>query len=178
MEEAAANGFRAAEGVIPPRLFRRAEEIWPATLACVDEHGSLPWTLCHNDVHVKNWYALPGDKMGLSDWQCLSFGDWSRDLAYVVSSALTVEDRRRWERELIQYYLDRLAEGGVKGIGFDFAWTNYRRELLSALPWWTGTLTPSDQMPKDLHPEDISLEMIHRMTVAIDDLDALDLFKD
>lgn len=178
MEEAATNGFKAAEEVIPPRLFRRAKEIWPATLTCVDEHDSLPWTLCHNDVHVKNWYALPDNKMGLSDWQCLSFGHWSRDLAYVLSSALTVEDRRRWERELIHYYLDRLAEGGVKGIGFDFAWTNYRRELLSALPWWTGTLTPSDRMPKDIQPEDISLEMIHRITAAIDDLDALDLFKD
>ena len=177
MEEAATNGFNAAEEVIPKRLFRRANEIWPATLACVDEHDSLPWTLCHNDVHVKNWYALPGDRMGLSDWQCLTYGHWSRDLAYVLSSSLTVEDRRRWERELIQYYLDKLAAGGLTGISFDFAWTNYRRELLSTLPWWTGTLTPSAQMPKDLQPRDITLEMIRRMTTAIDDLDALDSFK-
>lgn len=176
MEEAATNGFNAAEEVIPPTLFHRANEIWPATLACVNEHDTLPWTLCHNDVHVKNWYALPGDRMGLSDWQCLSFGHWSRDLAYVLSSALTVEDRRHWEKGLIQYYLEKLAEGGVTGIGFDFAWTNYRRELLSALPWWTGTLTPSAKMPKDIQPRDITLEMIGRITTAIDDLDALDLF--
>lgn len=176
MEEAANNGFNAAEEVIPERLFKRAKEVWPATLACVDQHNKLPWTLCHNDVHVKNWYMISGDEMGLSDWQCLTFGHWSRDLAYVLSSALTVEDRRLWEKELILFYIDQLAKGGLTGIDFEFAWTNYKRELLSTLPWWSGTLTPSANMPENLQPRDITLEMVRRITVAIDDLDALDLF--
>ena len=176
MEQASTNGFLAAREVIPERLFARADEIWAATLQSVEDHHALPWTLCHNDVHVKNWYLASVNTMGLSDWQCLTFGHWSRDIAYVLASSLTVENRRDWERELIGYYLQQLAENGIPGIDVDFAWTQYRRQMMSSLTWWTGTLTPSPQMPSDIQPRDITLEMIHRIATAIDDLDVLDDF--
>ncbi len=35
LEEAATNGFNAAEEVIPTRLFRRADEVWPACLTAL-----------------------------------------------------------------------------------------------------------------------------------------------
>jgi len=73
-------GFMAAEAVIPARLFRRAGEIWPATLACVERHRELPRTLVHSDVHLKNWYAAANGEMGLNDWQCSCKANSSRDL--------------------------------------------------------------------------------------------------
>jgi hypothetical protein len=167
-----ANGFRAAEAVIPPRLFARENQIWPATLASVERHHHLPHTLVHCDVHLRNWYVTADGRMGLSDWKAWR-GHWSRDVAYALATSASIEQRRRFERELITHYLTELASFGGPRVSFDSAWQNYRQQLLSALAWWTVTLRPSTDMP-DMQPQDAALEMIRRIAHAIDDLDALD----
>ena len=172
---ACARGFDAAEHVIPPKLFRRAAEVWPATLRCVDAHRSLPRMLIHSDVHLKNWFEAPDGRMGLNDWQCSSKGNWGRDLAYVMSTSLSIEDRRAWEKDLLRFYLDRLHASGGDEIPFDEAWRSYRQQLFSALAWWTGTLGQPPEAPK-MQPPETSIEFIKRMTHAIDDLEALDSF--
>jgi hypothetical protein len=166
-------GFDMAGHVIPPRLFSRQTEIYPATLLSAQSHASLPNTIIHSDVHLRNWYVSKSGEMGLNDWQCLCRGHWSRDLAYVLSTSLSISDRRAWERDLIAYYLDRLQAAGGPRSGFDFAWRHYRAQLLGALAWWTGTLgQPSGK--QDMQPPEVSLEFIRRITTAMDDLDALD----
>lgn len=166
-------GFKAAEAVIPPRLFKRATEVWPATLKTVAYHNDLPRTYVHSDVHLKNWYITrDGGRMGVGDWQCGCLGHVSRDLSYAIATAVTIEQRRLWEEDLLKYYLDRLqAEGGPR-IRFDAAWLNYRQQMFSALAWWTPVLTPNDDVP-DMQPRDTSLEFIKRITHAMDDLDSL-----
>ena len=173
--EACPRGFDMAEHVIPPRLFRRAAEIWPATLASVERHKSLPHSVVHSDVHLKNWYINAAGDMGLNDWQCVCRGHWGRDLSYALSTALTIEDRRRWERDLLRYYLEHLHAAGVPPIAFDEAWSHYRQQLFGALAWWTGTLGQPPNAP-EMQPRDSSLEFIGRMATAIDDLDALGSF--
>ena len=168
-------GFRAAKDVLPPELFARESEVWPATLNAVERHRVLPQTLTHGDVHLKNWYVTKGGEMGLSDWQALTRGHWSRDIAYAISCALEVEDRRAWEADLIRYYLDRLGTEGGPKVTFDEAWLNYRQQLLHALAWWTGTLTPTPDMP-DMQPQETAIEFIRRFGAAINDHHALDSF--
>ena len=166
-------GFEMAGTVIPPRLFARAAEVFPATLASAQRHAGLPNTLIHSDVHLRNWYLAPNGEMGLNDWQCFCRGHWSRDLAYCLSTSLAIADRRAWERELIAYYLDRLQASGGPRIEFDFAWRHYREQLLGALAWWTGTLG-QPRSKQDMQPPEVSLEFIQRITAAMDDLEALD----
>jgi aminoglycoside phosphotransferase (APT) family kinase protein len=173
MDVGAEAGFAAAEHVIPARLFRRAADVWPATLASVAALHALPHTLAHGDVHLKNWYVAGSGEMGLSDWQCASRTHWGRDLAYTITTALTVEDRRAWERDLLAYYLEHLASAGGAVTDIDTAWTIYRQQLVSALAWWTVTLCPPPGVP-DMQPRDVTIEFIHRIATAIDDLDALD----
>lgn len=168
-------GFTMAEAVIPPRLFRRAAEIWPATLRCVAMHAELPRTLVHSDVHLKNWYVAKNGEMGLNDWQCSCKGNWGRDLAYAISTAYSIEDRRRHEQQTLRYYLDRLHAAGGPKLAFDDAFRIYRQQLFSALAWWTGTLGQPPEAP-EMQPAETSLEFIKRMAHAIDDLDALDSF--
>jgi len=170
-----ARGFQLAEDVISARLFPRAEEIWPATLACVAAHQRLPHTLLHSDPHLKNWFIAADGGMGLNDWQCSSKGNWGRDVAYTISTALAVKDRRNWERELLGHYLEQLRAAGVAAPAFDEAWRIYRQQLFAALAWWTGTLGQPPEAPK-MQPEATAREFIRRMTHAIDDLDALDAF--
>ena len=174
MDSGSNNGFLAAEEVIPPRLYRRFKEIWPATVASVLMHDSLPNTLAHGDVHLKNWYVAGPGHMGLADWQCCNRGHWSRDIAYTISTALSIEDRRQWEKQLIEQYLDELKSKGGASVTFDQAWDLYRSQLVAALAWWTFTLTPPPGLP-DMQPRDITLDFIGRIATAIDDLDALDV---
>ncbi len=168
-------GFREARDVIPERLFKQADKVWPATLQSVARHAQLPHTLVHSDVHLKNWYITADRHMGLSDWQCMCVGHWGRDLAYVMSTGLTIADRRAWEKDLIRYYLAQLKANGGPDTPFDEAWDYYRQNLFGALAWWTPVLSPNPNVP-DMQPRDTSLEFIGRMTHAIDDTRALDAF--
>jgi hypothetical protein len=172
-EKCCVDGFLASEEFVPQRLFAREAEIWPATVRAVDRHKGLPETLTHNDVHLKNWY-IRGTQVGLGDWQVSCRGHWSRDLAYTIATALTPGQRRTMERDLVGYYLDRLQAAGGPKVSFDEAWDHYREQMLSALAWWTMTLTPAPNMP-DMQPFDTTREFIHRLAVAIDDLDSLDV---
>lgn len=174
--EACDKGFSLAEEVIPPRLFKRQREIWPLTDASVRRHDSLPKTVVHCDVHLGNWYIAGNGDLGLTDWQCVSIGHWSRDLAYALSTTLAVEDRRAWFDDLLRLYLDKMAQYGVKGLNFDEAMLNVRQQLMTTLAWWTITLNPAPGMPA-MQPPAITFELIRRIAAAMDDMDALDAFK-
>jgi hypothetical protein len=113
--------------------------------------------------------------MGLCDWQCVAMGNWSRDFAYAIAATLTVNDRREWERDLLKLYLEKLQQAGGQKIEFDDAWLLYRQQLFCALVMWTPTLKHSRFMPA-MQPERVSLEMIKRITSAIDDLDSMNSF--
>lgn len=52
LEAVCTDGFEAAQEVIPPRLFDRKAEIWPATIKSVYHNASLPPTVVHGDVHL------------------------------------------------------------------------------------------------------------------------------
>jgi thiamine kinase-like enzyme len=168
-------GFGDSEDIMPARLYRRRAEIWTATERASAAHASLPKTLIHCDVHLKNWYITkPGD-MGISDWQCVNVGHWSRDLIYTITSAHTVENRRKWGKELVTLYLDKMEALGVPRISDDEAWGYLRQQLFSALAFWTITLRPTPGMPP-MQPEETSRTFLNRIYTAIDDLDALDSF--
>ena len=174
--EACDAGFAAAESVLPARLFARRSEIWPATEKSVVRHGELPQTLLHSDVHFKNWYIRHDDgRMGLTDWQIATVGHWSRDFVYATTTALTVEQRRDWQLDLLRLYLELMADNGVRDITFDDALLNIRQQLFTTLAFWTITLVPTDDMAP-MQREELTFEMLRRIGAAIDDYDALDAF--
>lgn len=168
-------GFEAAQDVLPPRLFQRRAEIWPATERSVARHLVLPRTLIHSDVHLKNWYITPENRMGLADWQLTTIGHWSRDFIFSTMTALTVEQRRDWLEDLLRLYLELMASKGVCALSFDEALRNVRQQMFTALAFWTITLRPTGDMPA-MQPEHTTLEFLRRMGAAIDDYDALDAF--
>jgi hypothetical protein len=165
--------FDAAAHVIPPRLMARRQEIWPATMRALAAHENEPSAFLHSDVHIGNWYQTGEGRMGLCDWQCPSRGHWSRDFAYAVSAALTPDDRRSWERDLLRRYLDRLATSCGAQLDFERSFTHYRQQLSHALAMWTITLCHSPLLPS-MQSEAMTLALIERIAIAMDDLDALD----
>jgi hypothetical protein len=176
LEKACHNGLVAAAPVMPASLLARRAEVWPATLRAVESLLEGPQTLCHGDVHLGNWYVRPDERMGLTDFQNVTTGHWARDLAYTISTALTVEDRRRWERDLVALYLERLAQAGGGKEGFDETWKRYRQQMLAAMAWWTVTLTPSPTMAQDMQTKETTLCFLERIGAAVEDLETLDSF--
>lgn len=176
LADACGRGLIAAAEVMPRSLIARADAVWPLTLQAIDRLNAAPQTLTHGDVHLGNWYVLPGDNMGLADFQNLTTSHWSRDLAYTLATGLTIDDRRAWERDLIALYLDRMRESGGCAESFADAWRGYRRQMLSVLAWWTVTLTPAPTMAQDMQSRETTLCFLERIGQAIEDLETLDSF--
>lgn len=102
-----------------------------AGVQAVQRHQSrLPQTLLHGDTHLGNTYLLPGDRGGLLDWQLMVRGYPMHDVSYLMTTGLSIADRRAHERELLAYYLDRLASLGADAPAFDDAFREYRRALV------------------------------------------------
>ena len=99
-----------------------------------------PQTLLHGDTHIGNTYTMPDGAVGFLDWQLVRRGNWSHDVGYFITSALTEVDRRGHERELLAYYLDAL---GIP-MAPDDAWRTYQCTPAYGLTAWLETYASAD----------------------------------
>ena len=128
-----------------------------------------PMTLLHADAHIGNTYVLPDDDIGFLDWQVLRRGNWSHDVGYFLISALTLEDRRRSEAELIEEYRDALDVPNVQRPTAKEAWLRYRASPAYGLAVWLATLATDTAQPRE-----VSLALSERYAAAFVELDALE----
>jgi hypothetical protein len=164
--------FDEAGELLAEPVRRHPRRAWNAVLRSIAVHGRRPATVLHNDVHLGNWYRTGDGRMGLCDWQAVVRGHWSRDLAYALVTTLTVEDRRAWERDLVQLYLQELGAAGGGPVSMDEAWQAYREQTWGALAFWAPTFSPPRLMPSDMQPRAVSGELLRRISTACVDLDA------
>jgi len=163
-------GMERARSVIPRSLHGQADRMWRGTQASLDiSTNVLPRTLLHGDSHAGQTYLTRDGRMGLTDWQATMQGGWSYDVAYFIGSACEPEDRRAWEKELIELYLEALAAAGGKAPEFDEAFLRYRQSLFYPYSAWAFTIGRAWYQPK-MQPDEISLAIIKRLATAIDDL--------
>jgi aminoglycoside phosphotransferase (APT) family kinase protein len=166
-------GFERGRDVIPPGLYTQRHEAHNALMRSLEINASGPQTMLHGDVHPGNWYVTRDGKMGLYDWQCMVRGGWARDVAYALSTHLTVEDRRAWERELVARHGARLADAGVEPPTEDEAFLAYRQQMLHAMFMWLGTIGRHALQP-EMQAADVTLESVRRTCHAAADLESLD----
>jgi Phosphotransferase enzyme family len=121
--------------------------------------------LGHGDAHLGQTYLTSDGTPGLLDWQCTGLMPWAKDVAYFVGGALSIQDRRTHERELLNVYLRALASNGGPVIDKELAWNEYRRQMLQGICWTMVTET-MQSLPA------ITL-MNERYLTAIADLDTL-----
>jgi len=100
-------------------------------------------------------------------------GGWARDVAYALSTHLTVENRRAWEQDLVARYRDRLAEAGCPIPDAGESFLAYRQQMLHAMFMWLVTIGRYSLQP-DMQPRDVTLESVRRTCQAAEDLDSLD----
>ena len=174
LRQLAAAGYERAGAVIPPGLMNRGEEVWSAFLKALDLSSRAPLTYIHGDPHLRNFYRTADQRVGLADWQVTMKGAWSHDFAYTVLTSLPVDDRRRWEQELLSCYLARLRAQGANPPSAGDAWELYRRQTLYTFVGWLVTIGFGALQPS-MQPDSESLEIIRRAGIAVDDLGSLAL---
>ena len=148
----ATDGWRQSLGASAVVGAERAAELLPAAVSArldrqlldlcmrsIASFGTGIPTLLHADPHIGNTYVLPGDEVGFLDWQVCRRGHWSQDLAYFLVSALTVDDRRAAEADLLEIYLDALPVTGADRPDHDEINLRYRAAHAYGLVVWLAT---------------------------------------
>lgn len=142
--------------------FRMAESI--RRLYAITDTPDVP-CLIHADPHLGNLFFEAGGEPGLLDWQSPQRGHWAHDVTYTLVGAVSVDDRRRSEKDLLEHYLGALAARGVDAPGFDEAWKAYRRHALYGVLW--------SMCPPEMQMEENVVAMTERFSAAADDLGSL-----
>lgn len=139
---------------------------------------AAPHTIEHADFRLDNmFFDLPDTPGGIAiiDWQASTRGSGMQDVGYFLTQSLTVEDRRKYEDELLRAYHETLREQGVK----DYSWDDIQRDYRwGALFGWiipvflAGSLDISSERGFNL-----AKALITRSATAIEDLDARRLLR-
>ncbi len=127
-----------------------------------------PQTLLHGDPHIGNTYVLPDDDVGFLDWQMARRGNWSLDLGYFLQGALTIDERRRSERELLDEYRTALTLPANEMPSPEDVLLRYRASVAHGLAIWMATLSGGDAWQSPA----ICVALAQRYATAFIDLDS------
>jgi aminoglycoside phosphotransferase (APT) family kinase protein len=163
-------GLERAAEVLPDEVARHdGDEIVDLWVRFVSSLTSGPMTLLHADPHIGNTYVLPDDEVGFLDWEVTRRGNWSQDLGYFLIGALTEDDRRASQDELLNEYLAALDVPAESRPSRDEAWRRYRASAAYALAIWLSTLGTDGWQRRE-----VSLALAQRFAVAFAELDTAD----
>lgn len=151
---------------LPESLQDRAR-ILDALNAMWREDDARPLALSHYDPHLGNTFIDATGAPGFLDWQGVCVAPYIDDVTYFMGGALSVEDRRSSERDLLSTYLGALRAAGGPSLQLDRdgVWTEYRRHHLHGFLW---AVTP----PIMQSPENVAA-MTARYVAALEDHDSL-----
>ncbi|MFE7799689.1 phosphotransferase [Nocardia sp. NPDC057440] len=166
-------GMERAKEVIPATLYGQSDRLWAGVERALDiATKDMPPTLLHGDPHIGQTYVTSDGRMGYADWQVVMQGGWAHDFAYTVNSGCEPDDRRAWDRELLEIYLDELGSAGGEVPSFDDAWLAYRQQSMFAYAAWAFTIGRAAYQPK-MQTDETCLTLLKRITTALDDHDSL-----
>jgi aminoglycoside phosphotransferase (APT) family kinase protein len=141
------------------------EGIWKPYMRTLTS-PSTAQTLLHGDAHIGNTYLLPDGDVGFLDWQVVRRGNFSVDLGYFLQGALTTEDRRIAERELLGEYRSALGLPADELPSADEVWLRYRASVAHGLTLWLCTASAGELWQRP----DIALALAQRYSAAYEDL--------
>lgn len=125
---------------------------------------SHPTCFVHGDSHIGNTFVLADGSVGFIDWQSTMYGHWAHDLSYFLVTALSIEDRRQLEHDLVAYYVAKMQSLGAV-LDLDEAWAAYRRHMIYPCSW--AMCLPEWQT------EETCCLVTEKAMIALEDLGAL-----
>ena len=131
-----------------------------------------PRAVQHGDYRLDNMLfgtSEGGYPLAVVDWQTVVWGPPAFDASYFLGAGLSVDDRRKAERELLRRYHEGLRAGGITDYGWDDLWRDYRRYAWGGFLMALGASMMVVQTPRG---DDMFMTMIRRHGAQIADLDA------
>jgi len=123
---------------------------WPAAMRALAVLEGEPQGLMHSDVHIGNWYRTAVGKMGHATANVFR-APLVAGFRLRGDRALTPDDRRKWEKNLLVRYLERFAELTGTRPDFDRSFLYYRQQMVHDAMMWTITLCPLAATAEHLH---------------------------
>ena len=137
-----------------------------------------PKTLVHGDYRGDNVLFEGGDRGGLAvlDWQGCGIGCGMYDVAFFLGTSVTVDERRRIERDVLAEYHEMVTRRGAGNYSLDDCWRSYRRNMLGTLmPMVIGCGGLDMSEPQLV---DQTRELLGRVLAAVEDLGAGEFLPD
>ncbi|KAI1877272.1 uncharacterized protein JN550_001344 [Neoarthrinium moseri] len=125
--------------------------------------------LLHGDTHTGNTFINPSGSPGFLDWQMIHIGSAFHDVAYFVTGALSVDNRRKHEGRIIDHYLTCLGNLRAPNFSRDEVMVEYRKSLLAGIGWIMA--------PDSMQSMERTLPMIGRYVAAMDDHKTIELIE-
>ena len=129
---------------------------------------AMPPTLCHGDTHIGNTFRTADGTSGLFDWQEVHKMNGIREVAYFIAWAFTPENRRSYEKDLLERYLKVVADSGVgsETPNMSKAFDLYRLMMIDA---WTSVWASLGLMK--VEQEGLAETLLERQYAVLLDLD-------
>ena len=89
-------------------------------------------TLIHGDLRGDN-VMYDDDEIVAVDWQGVRRAPGTRDVAYILTTSVPIEDRREMEERLITRYRDALLSAGADPGNRDEVWESYRLGVATSM---------------------------------------------
>jgi Phosphotransferase enzyme family len=160
-----ATNFEGPTGSGVPETVRDAERLVDSYKLLAEEVAAAdPWCVVHGDSHIRNVY-LDGDAPYFMDWQLVQRGPWYLDVAYHITSMLSVEDRRAHFERLVEHYLDNLESRGIERPSPPQVEHGMHLSLVHGFYLWAITLRVDPRA---------TTQLLTRLGTAVDDYEALD----
>jgi Phosphotransferase enzyme family len=113
-----------------------------------------------------------GRRLVAVDWQTVGWGEVMTDASYFLGGALSTEDRREHERQLVREYFDALSENGVRGFRWEDCWEGYRRQSFLGI---VMTVAPAMLVERTERGDEMFMVSLARYAQQVLDLDAIAL---
>jgi hypothetical protein len=159
---------------VSPGVRKHGEALQHRVIALLDVLAQEPRTMSHGDYRADNMFFGPGaDTLTLCDWQIASKCNPAFDLAYFLSMSVPPDLRKAEEMRLLHLWHDGLADGGVRGYGWEQALRDYRLGVLFSWIYVVisiGSLDPANERGMALFDA-----IFERRQHAFEDLDAGEL---
>jgi aminoglycoside/choline kinase family phosphotransferase len=147
----------------PESIIAIGDEI-SARPSLLDSLGEPPLTLIHRDYQLDNIpYLSDEDRYAVIDWQLVMRGRGVFDVANFLCWNLPIDNRKSWEKSLLQHYFSSLKSLGVGDYSFEMCERDYR---LSFLECFARVVSIAGSDVVNNQPLWMRLEMILQRTVA------------
>jgi aminoglycoside phosphotransferase (APT) family kinase protein len=136
-----------------------------------------PYTLIHGDLRSDNVFCPSGEggRYALIDWQLSGVGQPATDLVRWFAQSITIEQRRKTERALLERYHQRLLEYGVTGYSFKQLLQDYQLNLVVILLMFSNSM---DELDKGEERSKAVLDVMYtRLDAALVDWKTVNLLR-